>query len=173
VSTDLLVWLPESFGSVLTRLRQKRNWETESLANASGLSAQEIRSIEAGAYTPTLKDFFRLAIGLGESPVILLLEVITAGRVDPTDYGLYKSRPSDLTRLYRLGYFRDPGDFRELPTAYGLLDDATAAARALNTTRHSKGMPLLETVLLYVRFGNIRFQPDTVAKKKGIGKEPS
>jgi hypothetical protein len=78
---------------------------------------------------------------------------------------------SDLARLYRLGYFRGHGDFRELPAAYFPLDQATAAARTLNATRHSNRMPLIDTVLLYVRFGSIRFQPDTATESDGVKKE--
>jgi hypothetical protein len=112
------------------------------------------------ATVPTLEDFFRIAGVLGESPVILLAEVIAAWRAEPADYGLYKSQPSDLTRLYRLGYFHDPGDFRELPRVYGQMDQATGAVRSLNTSRRAKSLPTLNTICIYVRVGSVAFRPD-------------
>ena len=160
MSADPFLRLPEVFGDVLARMRRARNWTAEELATACRLSPHEIRNIEAGNYAPYFKDIFRLAVGLGESPVILLAEVINAWRTDPADYGLYKSRPSDLTRLYRLGYFHDPGDFRELPRVYGHMDHATGAVRSLNASRRAKSLPPLNTICIYVRVGSVAFRPD-------------
>lgn len=170
MSGQAMTRLLRAFGRVVERMRQEQKRSTEDLAIACGLTPEEIRSIEAGSHVLAFADLFRLATGVGQSPIILLIEVINEWRSDPTDLGLYKSRPSDLTRLYRLGYYHDPGDFREHSTTYGLLDDATTAARILNTTRHSKRLPLLDTVLLYVRFGSIRFSRDKIADKKESGK---
>ena len=145
MTTDPITRLPSAFETVLVRLCRHRNIAPQALTITK---------------TPSLQDFFRIADALGESPVILLTEVITAWRADPTDLGLYKSRPSDLTRLYRLGYFHDPGDFRELPQVYGQMDQATGAVRSLNASRQAKGLPLLNTICIYVRVGSVAFRPD-------------
>ena len=160
MSADPFLRLPEVFGAVLARMRRARNLSTQDLATACRLSESEIRGLEVGDYAPYFKDIFRLALGLGESPAVLLAEVINAWRADPADYGLYKSRPSDLTRLYRLGYFHDPGDFRELPRVYGQIDQATGAVRSLNASRRAKTLPLLDTICIYVRVGTVAFRPD-------------
>jgi hypothetical protein len=147
MSADHLARLPVAFGNVIARLCRERN-----------VAAQEVVTSKV-----TLEDFFRIATVLGESPVILLMEVITAWRAEPTDRGLYRSRPSDLARLYRLGYFHDPGDFRELSPAYSSLDHATADARKFNPVRASKGSPPIDTLTIYVRVGHIWVdaQPET------------
>ena len=160
MSTDPIDRLPSAFGSVLERLRRERGWDAEALANAADLSPREIQGIEGGTHIPTLLGFFRLAIALGESPVILLTEVITQWRADPANHGLYRSRPADLTRLYRLGYFHNPGDFRELPRTYELMDQATGAVRSLNASRRAKSLPPLNTICIYVRVGSVAFGPD-------------
>jgi hypothetical protein len=51
-------------------------------------------------------------------------------------------------------------DFRELPRAYGLLDQATGDARMLNATRRSKRLPPIDIVLIYVRLGNVVIRSD-------------
>jgi transcriptional regulator with XRE-family HTH domain len=156
MTTDPFKLLPEVFGDVLSRLLRERNWNAEALTNASGLSTRWIRSLQAGSVGPDLRDFFQLATGLEMPPVVLLTEVINALRADPNDHELYKSRPSDLARLYRLGYFHDPGDFRELPRVYELLDHATADARKINVVRINKEMAPIDTLTIYVRVGYVR-----------------
>ena len=160
MSTDPIDRLPSAFGSVLERLRHERGWDAEALANAANLSPREIQGIEGGTHIPTLLGFFRLSIALGASPVILLTEVIAEWRADPTDHGLYRSRPSDLARLYRLGYFHNPGDFRELQRAYDLMDQVTGAVRSLNVSRRERSLPPLNTICIYMRVGSIVFRPD-------------
>jgi hypothetical protein len=141
MSTDPVARLPSAFASILARIRRERNLPTDALTTAA---------------VPTLEDFFRVASALGDSPVILLTEVIAAWRADPADHGLYRSRPSDPARLYKLGYFRDPGDFRELPGAYPSLDTATAGARKISVARIDKGKPPIDTLTIYVRVGHVR-----------------
>ena len=156
MSTDPFERFRQVFGDVLARKRRERNWTAEDLAEATRrLCAQEVRNIEAGNYMASFRDFFQLAAGLRESPVIFLSEVISAWRTDPADHGLYKSRPSDLARIYRLGYFYDPGDFRELPRTYELLDHATADARQINPARINQGKPPASVLTIYLRVGNI------------------
>ncbi len=160
MSTDPLFRLLPAFGTVLTRHRIEQKRTAEEFAAAIQLPAAEVTRMERGENGPTLPEFFRIARGLGEEPVILLVNVITAWRADPTDYRLYKSRASDLGKLYRLGYHHDPGDFRELPRTYGLIAQANSAANALNSTRRPKRKPLLDTVLIYVRLANVAVRPD-------------
>ena len=156
MTPDPFKLLPEVFGDVLSRLLHERNWNADALTNATGLSTRWIRSLQAGAVGPDLRDFLQLATGLEVPPVVLLIEVIGALRADPNDHGLYKSRPSDLARLYRLGYFHDPGDFRELSQVYGSLDHATADARKINVVRINKGVAPIDTLTIYVRVGHVR-----------------
>ena len=136
---DPLARLPGAFGGLLERLCRERKWDADTLANASHLGVQEIRSYEAGNGIPSLPDFFRLAHALGESPIILLAELISAWRSDPSDVGFYASRPSDFVRLYRLGYYPEPGEFCELAPVYASVDFATLDARLINTKRVKKG----------------------------------
>ena len=157
--------LPSAVGSVLERLRRDRNWDAAALANASGVSPREILGMEVGTHIPTLLGFFRLATALGESPVILLTEVIAKWRADPADHGLYRSRPSDLVRLYRLGYFHDPGDFRELPQVYESLDHATADARKLKVLRGNLKVAPPDAVTIYVRVGYVGVDPRPEAEE--------
>lgn len=156
---DPLLRLLPAFGDVLVRRRKERQWTVDDLAAAAGLSGLEIRSLERGSYGPTLVDFFRLARALDEEPAMLLIEVITAWRADPTDTR-YNSRPSDFVRLFRLGYHHKPGDFRESPTAYYSVAESTHAAVKLNAQRHTRGVALLDTVTVYVRLDSVSFRPD-------------
>jgi len=122
--------------------------------------------MEAGDYGPSLSEFFRIAEALGEQPVMLLVDVVAAWRADPTDT-LHNSRPSDFARLFRLGYHHKPGDFRELPTAYYSVAEATHATGKLNAQRHTRGATLLDTVSVYVRLHSMSLRPE-----KGHGAEP-
>ncbi len=160
MSADPLLRLVPAFGAVLVRARSKRYWTPEVLAEASGLSPREIRSMEAGDYGPSLLEFFRIAEALGEQPAMLLIDVVSAWRADPTDT-LHASRPSDFARLFRLGYHHKPGDFRELPSAYYSVAESTHAARRLNAQRHTRGVPLLDTICIYVQLDYMRLRSDS------------
>ena len=156
---DPLVRLLPAFGDVLVRYRNLRQWAIDALANAACLGVAEVKGLERGEYGPTLKDVFRLASALGEEPLMLLVDVVAAWRTDPTDT-LHQSRPSDFSRLFRLGYHHKPGDFRELPTAYYSVAESTHAAGKLNALRHSRGAALLDTVTVYVRLDYVSLRPD-------------
>jgi HTH-type transcriptional regulator, competence development regulator len=161
MSTDPLKRLPSTFGKLLTRLRVEQKLTQEALAVAAGLpDATAVTTMEQGKRDPTLTELFRIANALRIPHAIFYIDVIAAWRADPTDYRFYKSRASDFGRLYRLGYHHDPGDFRELPRTYGLLDQATGNARMLNATRRSKRLPPIDTVLIYVRLGNVAIRSD-------------
>ena len=160
MSADPFLRFRDVFGDVVARKRRERNWTAEELANACRrLSSEEIRNLEAGNCIPTFRDFFHLAVGLQEPPVILFSEVINAWYTDAADYGLYKSRPSDMVRLHRLGYFHDPGDFRELPRVYYSLDHATADARRINVTRINRCDVPINFLTFYLRVGYIQVDP--------------
>jgi len=146
-----------AFARTLAYHRQKKNLTTGMVADAGGFSVTQIEGWENKdkASEPGVTDFFRLAWALGTDPTILFIDMITEWRYDPRDIGLYRSRVSDLAKLYRLGYFVHPGDFRELPTTYSLVETATDAARELNIRRQQKRSTLLNTVCIYVRLGHI------------------
>ena len=145
--------LQAAFGEVLLRHRLERKLSAQVLADASGLSIDSdiIIGLERGDFGPTLTDFFRFALALRIDPVLMFVDLVTAWRTNPLDLGLVKSRPSDLMRLYRLGYWIDPGDFRELPTVYGTEELALHEAAGLNVTRVAKGQPRIDALLTYVR----------------------
>ena len=155
MSTDPVMRLPTAFGWLLARLRRERNWSAEQLATAAGLTSDStVTEMECGDYVPSLTEFFRIAHAFSEQPAILMTDLIAAWRTDPTEY-VYKSRASDFARVYRLGYHHAPGDFRELPHTYNLIDPAQWSAKALNARRRSKSLPLLDTVLIYVRLTHV------------------
>jgi hypothetical protein len=116
--------------------------------------------MERGEREPTLSEFFNISNALGEPPAILLISLIVQLRTDPTGDTLYKSRASDFTRLYRLGYFHDAPDFRELQRTFGSVDEATAAARRINAARHKRKLTPLSTLTIYVRLGHTHFAWD-------------
>lgn len=159
MSGDPVERLPEAFGRVLARYRSERKLTAEALATAAGLSGMEVKSLEHGSYPPTLKDLFRIARAFGEQPTIMLCHVISAWRADPTDI-LHQSRPSEFSRLFRLGYHHKPGDFRELFTSYYSVAEAAHAAGILNAQRHSRGVALLDTVAEYVRLNSVSLRPE-------------
>jgi transcriptional regulator with XRE-family HTH domain len=148
---DAIERVPTAFGDVLVRHRRERKWTIDALATAIGLSAIEIASLERGDYGPTLKEFFHIASALREEPTVLFIDLVAARRTDPTDYDPYKSRPSDCTKLFRLGYPHDPGDFRELPTTFGSTELAVHAAAGLNVLRRARGQQQVDVVLTYTR----------------------
>jgi transcriptional regulator with XRE-family HTH domain len=168
MSADPLVRLLPAFGDVLVRRRDQRKLTVDALASAARLSVAEVKGLERGDYGPTLKDVFRLASALCEEPLMLLVDVVHAWRSDPTDT-LHQSRSSDFARLFRLGYHRKPGDFRELPTAYYSVAESTHAAGKLNAQRHTRGVALLDTVCVYVRLDSVGLRPD---KGQVEGREP-
>ena len=86
--------------------------------------------------------------------------LISVWRADPIDT-LYPSRPADFVRLFRLGFLHKPGDFRELPSAYHSVPEATHAAGKLNAQRHTRGVALLDTVCIYVRLDYVTLRPDS------------
>ena len=153
MNTDLHDTLRVAFEEVLLRHRREPNLTTDALAVATDLfiGSELITGFERGEYGPTLTDFFRIALALRLDPVLLFVDLVTAWRTNPADYGLVKSRPSDLVRLYRLGYSIDPGDFRELPAVYGTEELALHAATGLNVTRVARGQPRVDALLTYVR----------------------
>jgi transcriptional regulator with XRE-family HTH domain len=145
--------LQAAFGEVLLRHRLERKLSAQALADASGLSIDSdiIIGLERGDFGPTLTDFFRFALAFRIDPVLLFVDLVTAWRTNSLDLGLVKSRPSDLMRLYRLGYWIDPGDFRELPAVYGTEELALHATAKLNVTRAARGKPRIDALLTYVR----------------------
>jgi hypothetical protein len=94
---------------------------------------------------------------LREEPAILFTDVIAAWRGDGGDSALYKSRPSEFARLYRLGYYHKAGDFREQDRTY--LSEAAAmhVAGKLNEQRYVRGVAPLDTITLYIRMGYSHF----------------
>ena len=107
---------------------------------------------------PGLAIWFAQALSI--DPILLFVDFVTTWRANPSDRGLVKSRPSDLVRLYRLGYSIDPGDFRELPAVYGTDKLALCAAAGFNVTRSAKAKPRIEAVLTYVRSSPVLLRPD-------------
>jgi transcriptional regulator with XRE-family HTH domain len=154
--------LPSDFGKLLKRLRVKVDLSQEALALAAGFSdINAVENMERGEREPTLTEFFRIANALRDPPAILLTDLIAAWRGDSLNF-LYPSRPSDFSRVYRLGYYYDVGDFREHPTTYGSVDQATDAARRLNPARQKKELRAIDMICIYVRLGCLHFdwRPD-------------
>ena len=167
MNSDRFTRLSLALGEVLVRFRRMRHWEVEKLAALSGLSVQEIELAEAGANSLSFAAFFRIALALEEPPVTFLADIMNAWRYDPDDMGLYKSRPSDLERLYRLGYFHSPGDFRELTRTYSVLDHATADARRIRVIRASKKESTIDVMTIYVRVGYIGLDARPEGEQEG------
>jgi transcriptional regulator with XRE-family HTH domain len=150
--------LSVAFGRVLARFRAQRKLTSETLALAGGFSGRdEVESMEHGHREPALSELFRIAKALGEPPGLLFIDVVDAWRADPTHDAFYKTRASDFARLYRLGYYEAPRDFREQQRTYTTLDEATATAGKLNCARHSRRLKLLDTVCIYIRTGHVSF----------------
>ena len=163
---DPLLRLLPAFGTLLIQRRVERNWTVETLADALHSSVGEVNSMQRGEYGPTLPEFFRIARVFGEEPVMMLIDLITTWRADPADYVLYKSRASDFSRLYRLGFYHDPGDFKEHTATYDSIDDAAYMARRLNTGRQKKLLKPFNTVCIYVRMGSVTFDPNPAPDEK-------
>jgi transcriptional regulator with XRE-family HTH domain len=151
--------LHEAFGRVLTRRRIECNMTPEALAVRAALNDTKAVSLfERGDAPPTLTEFFKIAAALAEEPAFLFNDVIEEWRSEVAD--IYKTRASDFARLFRLGYYHKPGDFRELSTAYYSVAEATHAARKLNAQRHTRRVALLDTVTVYVRLSYVNLRPD-------------
>ena len=148
--------LPEVFGDVLSCLRRARNQDADALANASDLSTRMIRGMEAGSYGPNLEDLLCLAIGLEESPVILLAEVISALRTDSADLGSTSSGHQTWPGFTDLGISTILGASRELDQTYSSLDLAAGGARKANAKHVGKGEPPVDVVTIYIRVGHVQ-----------------
>ena len=161
MNTDAFRRLPADFGRLIKQRLVERGWEPARFAASAGLAGEEaLRCFESGEAEPTLTEFFRIASALGEAPAILFIDLIAAWRDGPVRDPLYRSRPSDFARLYRLGHYPSPVEFRELPHAYHFMNDATHAARLLNARRRSRRQLLVDHVSIFVRLGYVRFEPD-------------
>jgi transcriptional regulator with XRE-family HTH domain len=168
MSTDPLARLPHAFGELLLRRRHERKWSVEQLATSADLAHPDVvTKLERGDFVPSLIEFFRIARAFGEQPTILLTDIIAAWRTDPNEYG-HQCRAADFARLYRLGYHHGPGDFREQLKPYGSIDGATADARSQNSMRQTKGLPPLDTVLIYVRLGYAGVRTDADSSKEEL-----
>lgn len=77
----------------------------------------------------------RIAGVLNEPHAILLVDLITNWREEPEFGHLYRPRPGDFARLFRLGCYELSAEFHELVKPYGSINDAMAVSRALNSTR--------------------------------------
>ena len=160
MNADPIKRLPGAFGKLLTRLRVEQRLTQEEFAVAAGLSdAAAVAKMEKGAREPSLTELFKIANALRSPPAILFVDVIAAWRADPAD-SLHKTRASDFTRLFRLGYHHKPGDFRELSTTYYSVAEATHAAGKLNAQRYTRGVALLDTVCVYIRLTSVSFRSD-------------
>jgi hypothetical protein len=168
MSTDPIARIPPIFGKLLNKLRRARNIDAAEFTTAARLtSTDKLASLESGQAEPTLTEFFRIAGVLNESPAILLVDLITNWRDQP-DFGfLYRPRPGDFTRLFRLGCYELSADFHELVKPYSAISEAMDASKALNTVRERRRQPLLDHITIYVRMGYVRFKPETLAGNGG------
>ena len=168
MSTDPIARIPPIFGKLLSKLRTARNIDAAEFTTAARLtSTEKLASLETGEAEPTLTEFFRIAGVLNESPAILLVDLITNWRDQP-DFGfLYRPRPGDFTRLFRLGRYELSADFHELVKPYSAISEAMDASKALNTVRARRRQPLLDHFTIYVRMGYVRFKPETLAGSGG------
>ena len=154
---DPILRLPAAFGKTVRQQRIGRKLTQEVFSRAAELTEFAVENIELGRRQPTLREIFTIAEALRTKPAMLLADVTHEWHRDPSDIGYYKTRPSDIAWLYTLGYHKDYGDFRELPKVYGSVDQAKDSARTLNVTRKSKGLPLIDNVLTYVKLDNVFF----------------
>jgi transcriptional regulator with XRE-family HTH domain len=157
MSTDPVDRLPGVFGNLVQKSRVERKWTLEQFSNATGMHVTDLKSMEDGKREPTLTEFFKIASAMRSPPGILMIDLIADWRGDSTFDPIYKSRPSEFSRVYRLGYYHDPGDFREHASTYNTVDDATKAARELNPARQNRGAKLFNTVSIYIRMGYVPF----------------
>lgn len=168
MSTDPIARIPPIFGKLLNKLRVTRGIDAAEFATAARLTGPEkLASVESGDAEPTLTEFFRIAGVLDEPPAILLVDLITSWRDQPEFGFLYRPRPGDFTRLFRLGCYELSADFHELVKPYSAISEATDASKALNTVRARRRQPLLDYMTIYVRMGYVRFKPETSAAGGG------
>jgi transcriptional regulator with XRE-family HTH domain len=159
MSDDPIMRVPDAFGKAFRRLLVEQRASIETIAKSSGLPKERLMELELGKVEPSLMEFFWIARAFRTEPVYLFLELISAWRGDNLD-PLYKTRPSDFARLYRLGYYHKVGDFREQERTYGSEAQALHTARKLNEQRQQRHVRLLDTLTTYVRLGSLRFQAD-------------
>ena len=157
MSDDPIMRIPTALGRVIKRLRVGGGRSVETISKSSGLTVKEIDGIERGEREATFTEFFWLARALREEPAILFTDVIAAWRGDGGDSALYKSRPSEFARLYRLGYYHKAGDFREQDRTYPSEAAALHVAGQLNVQRQARGVAPLDTMTLYIRMGYSHF----------------
>ena len=161
MNTDPISRLPATFGALLNKLRVGQRIDAVEFATAARLtSAEKLASMERGDAEPTLTEFFRIAGVLNEPPAILLVDLITNWREEPEFGYLYRPRPGDFARLFRLGCYELSAEFHELVKPYGSINDAMSVSRALNSTRSRRRQPLLDHITIYVRLGYVRFKPE-------------
>jgi transcriptional regulator with XRE-family HTH domain len=158
MSDDPIMRIPTALGRVIKRLRVGGGLSVETISKSCGLTVEEIEGIERGERETTLTEFFWLSRALREEPAILFTDVIAAWRGDGGDSALYKSRPSEFARLYRLGYYHKAGDFREQDRTYVSEAAAIYVAAQLNEQRHARGVAKLDTITLYIRMGYSHFK---------------
>ena len=161
MSTDPIARMPATFGALLNKLRVGRGIETVEFARAARLtSTEKLTRLENGDAEPTLTEFFRIAGALNEPPAILLVDLIANWREDSNFEYVYRPRPGDFARLYRLRCYELSAQFHELVKPHGSIDAAMVASRTLNATRSRRRQPLLDHITIYVRLGYVRFKPE-------------
>jgi transcriptional regulator with XRE-family HTH domain len=164
MSDDPIMRVPTAFGRTISRLRDRGSLSNSGICKSSGIPVESLEKILRGESEPSLTEFFWIARALREEPAMLFIELISVWRGDGTD-SLYKSRPSDFVRLYRLGYYHKAGDFREQERTYHSAVEATNFADRLNEQRAARGVALLGTLCIYVRM-----QCTHLIRKPGSGR---
>ena len=162
MSDDPLERLPLALGKVVARCRLERGWSLDELVGALGgrEEVDEMFLIEQGHSEPTLTELFRFSRVFGMEPSLFVLDVIAEWRGDGSDGLLYRHRACDFARRFTLGFYQEPGGFRELPAAYQTFDQATAGARATSIARRKKFRKPVDTICMYVRLATVRFTDD-------------
>lgn len=161
MSSDPIARIPPIFGKLLNKLRNARGVDAAEFATARLTSTEKLASLERGEAEPTLTEFFRIAGVLDEPPAILLVDLITNWREEPSFGYLYRPRPGDFERLFRLGCYELSAEFHELVKPYPSISAATEGSRTLNAIRKRKRQPLLDHITIYIRMGYVRFKPET------------
>jgi transcriptional regulator with XRE-family HTH domain len=100
-------------GAYVRRLRKSAKLTQEQLAEFSTLSADSIRRLEAGSFSPTLETMFKLAHGFGLSPGQLLSafegDAMTPGeigvlggyrRAGPISRAAIRASVTGISRIY-------------------------------------------------------------------------
>ena len=68
------MWINESVGLQVRRLRQAEGWTQRRLAYEAGLSVEHIGKVERGSTSPTVATLAKIATGFGV-PVMRLLDL--------------------------------------------------------------------------------------------------